>query len=223
MLDDPPCNFKEDAVLPVSNDLFNTQDDADKLNKGSVLLSPCVQGLVMDNLKKIRQTMKYNCITSDLQLTLRTNGLGSSRWWVSTTFSVPHNMWSHTGDFLCQGNQSTLKLEKNGKGSIGKKAQHINIRYLFATDCIVSNEMSVEYYPTNMMLDDFYTKPLQGKLIYLSRERISNVQDGACNVALQETKKNTTKKESAVEVQKNSPVQECVGQNANQKPNGDFS
>mmetsp|Transcript_37303 Transcript_37303/g.52664 ORF Transcript_37303/g.52664 Transcript_37303/m.52664 type:complete len:97 (+) Transcript_37303:159-449(+) len=40
---------------------------------------------------------------------------------------------------------------------------HINIRYFFVTDCIQREGLTVEYCPTDDMLGDFGTKPLQGK------------------------------------------------------------
>jgi hypothetical protein len=63
-----------------------------------------------------------------------------------------------------QDNQSTMLLEKNGRGSSSKRTRHINVRYFFVTDRIKAKEMSVEYSPTGDMVDDFFTKPLQGSL-----------------------------------------------------------
>ena len=42
-------------------------------------------------------------------------------------------------NILYQDNQSTIKLEKNGRVSSGKQTQHINIRYFFVTDRIQAN------------------------------------------------------------------------------------
>ena len=66
-----------------------------------------------------------------------------------------------------QDNQSTMKLEKNGRASSGKRTRHINIHYFFVTDRIRANGMKVEYCSTSMMMANFYTKPLQGKLFRL--------------------------------------------------------
>eukprot|EP00957_Ditylum_brightwellii_P143909 10966061-Ditylum_brightwellii.AAC.1 len=57
-----------------------------------------------------------------------------------------------------------MRLEKNGKGSNGKRICHINIRYFFVMDKIASGELTVQYCLTKLMVANFYTKPLQGKL-----------------------------------------------------------
>ena len=62
-----------------------------------------------------------------------------------------------------QDNQSAMSLEKNGKRSSSHQMHHINIRYFFVTaDRIQSKEVTVEYCPTDEMLADMFTKPLQG-------------------------------------------------------------
>ena len=63
-----------------------------------------------------------------------------------------------------QDNMSAMKLEKNGRRSCGKKSKHIDIRYFFVKDYIDRGEIKLEYCPTEMMLADFFTKPLQGAL-----------------------------------------------------------
>mmetsp|Transcript_13232 Transcript_13232/g.19019 ORF Transcript_13232/g.19019 Transcript_13232/m.19019 type:complete len:254 (+) Transcript_13232:881-1642(+) len=64
---------------------------------------------------------------------------------------------------LFQDNKSAMLMEKNGRSSSTKRTRHINIRYFFITDCIQQEKLSVEYCPTDDMLGDFGTKPLQGK------------------------------------------------------------
>ena len=68
-------------------------------------------------------------------------------------------------NILYQDNQSAMKLENNGRQLSGKRTQHINIRYFFITDCIKNGEVRAEYCPTDMLIADFYTKPLQGSLL----------------------------------------------------------
>eukprot|EP00957_Ditylum_brightwellii_P209777 15363210-Ditylum_brightwellii.AAC.1 len=50
-----------------------------------------------------------------------------------------------------QDNQSSMRLEKYGKGSSGKRTRHINIRYFFATNRMAAGELTVEYCPTDTM------------------------------------------------------------------------
>jgi hypothetical protein len=63
-----------------------------------------------------------------------------------------------------QDNQSAMKLEKNGRASCGQKSRHIDIRYFFMKDRIKTENIDIVYCPTEQMLADFFTKPLQGSL-----------------------------------------------------------
>ena len=74
-----------------------------------------------------------------------------------------------------QDNMSAMLLEKNGRGSSGKKTRHINLRYFFAKDRIDAKEISVEYCPTADMWGDFFTKPLQGGTFKRMRQQIMNI------------------------------------------------
>ena len=77
--------------------------------------------------------------------------------------------------YVYQDNQSAILLEKNGMKSVGKGSRHIKIKYFFATDKIKNKEMKVIYCPTEEMLADFYTKPLQGVLFVNHRNKIMGI------------------------------------------------
>ena len=64
---------------------------------------------------------------------------------------------------MFQDNQSAILLENNRKKSRSKRTKHINIRYYFITDRIKNDELQIEYCPTDNMVADYFTKPLQGK------------------------------------------------------------
>ena len=61
-----------------------------------------------------------------------------------------------------QDNQSAILLERNGKRSSGRRTRHIHIRYFSITDKIKNKELRVEHCPTDDMVGDFCTKPLNG-------------------------------------------------------------
>lgn len=75
-------------------------------------------------------------------------------------------------DKLYQDNTSTMRLEKNGKASSTKRTQHIDIRYFCITDRVKSGQIDIEYCPTEEMIADFFTKPLQGRLFREHRNSI---------------------------------------------------
>lgn len=62
-----------------------------------------------------------------------------------------------------QDNKSTIVLAEKGRSNAGR-TRHINIRYYFVKDKIESEEIRVRYTPTEEMVADFFTKPLQGSL-----------------------------------------------------------
>ena len=74
-----------------------------------------------------------------------------------------------------QDNWSSIILEKNGKASSSKRTKHINIRYYIVTDRIAMNELSVHWCPTEYMIADFVTKPLQGELFRKFRDQIMGI------------------------------------------------
>ena len=71
-----------------------------------------------------------------------------------------------------QDNESAIKLEKNGKASSSGKTRHIHIRYFFMKDTIENEMIDVQHCPTEKMIADFYTKPLQGKLFKVMRDML---------------------------------------------------
>jgi hypothetical protein len=77
-----------------------------------------------------------------------------------------------TKSIMAQDNQSTIRLADNGKASSGRGTCHINIQYFFITDRIDHKEIAVQYCPTKEMVADYFTKPLQGELVYKFRDQI---------------------------------------------------
>ena len=68
-----------------------------------------------------------------------------------------------------QDNTSAIKMLKNGKESCGSKSRHIHTRYFLTKDVIKREEMEIQYCPTEQMIADFYTNPIQGKQLYKLR------------------------------------------------------
>ena len=64
---------------------------------------------------------------------------------------------------LNQDNQSAILLETNGKASSSKRTRHFNIRFFYIKDQIDRGLITVRYCPTEEMLADFFTKPMQGE------------------------------------------------------------
>ena len=100
---------------------------------------------------------------------------------------LPQMIWSRyfleaqqetVEDNICyQDNESSIKLEKNGKRSSSKRTRHIAIRYYFITDRVSSNEVSIEYCPTEDMIGDYHTKSLQGSQFRRFRNAILGIDE----------------------------------------------
>jgi hypothetical protein len=80
-------------------------------------------------------------------------------------------------NILYQDNTSSIRLETNGKASSTKRTRHINIRYFLITDKVKRGEIEIEYCPTDEMLADYFTKPLQGSLFQRHRNAILGISD----------------------------------------------
>ena len=68
-----------------------------------------------------------------------------------------------TNNILYQDNRSAILLAKNGRASSSKMTKHIEIRYYYDADQIAKGGILAVWCPTNKMIADFITKPLQGK------------------------------------------------------------
>ena len=75
-------------------------------------------------------------------------------------------------NYYYQDNESAIRLEKNGIQSAGKRSRHIDIRFFFIKDRIKKGDIHLLYCPTEGMLADFFSKPLQGALFIRFRDMI---------------------------------------------------
>jgi hypothetical protein len=74
---------------------------------------------------------------------------------------------------MYQDNQSTMALIKKGR-STAESTRHIAIRFYFIKDRVESKELKIEYMPTEDMVADIFTKPLQGELFRRLRAKLLN-------------------------------------------------
>ena len=67
---------------------------------------------------------------------------------------------------------SAMKVEKNGQNSCMGNSRHIKIRYLFVKYRVDKKEIEIFHCPTKVMLADYFTNPLHGRLFNIFREVI---------------------------------------------------
>jgi hypothetical protein len=65
-------------------------------------------------------------------------------------------------NILLRDNQSSMKMEMNGRASSGNRTSHFNIKYFYVTDLNKRKEVTIQYCPTELMVADYMTKPLTG-------------------------------------------------------------
>jgi hypothetical protein len=74
---------------------------------------------------------------------------------------------------IYQDNTSAMSIAQSGK-STSQNTRHINIRYYFIKDRIQNGDIKLNYLPTDKMLSDILTKPLQGELFRRQRQMLLN-------------------------------------------------
>ena len=100
---------------------------------------------------------------------------------------MPHLCWTNYflecqeynvhSTIMYQDNQSAILLDNNGRASSSKRTKHLNIRYFLSPTESKKIDLHIEYCPTDNMVADFFTKPLQGKKFLHFRKLIMNIQD----------------------------------------------
>jgi hypothetical protein len=109
--------------------------------------------------------------------------LWTKRFLEAQDCKIKHNV-------LLRDNQSSMKMEQNGKASSGKRTRHFHIKYFYITDLIANNEVKIRYCPTDLMVADYMTKPVTGAKFQKFRKIIMNQENE------QETKQQTIRNES---------------------------
>ena len=69
-----------------------------------------------------------------------------------------------------QDNPSAMRMESNGQKLCGEKSRHIHIMYFFIKDVLKRENIELIHCPTERMIADYYTKPLQGSLFKKMRD-----------------------------------------------------
>ena len=77
-----------------------------------------------------------------------------------------------TKTFPFQDNKTAIKMEKNGRESCAGNYRHVKIRHFFVRDRVGKEEIEVQLCSTHLMIADYFTNPLQGKLFKLFRDLI---------------------------------------------------
>ena len=72
--------------------------------------------------------------------------------------------WLDSTTMVYQDDTSSILLEKNGWSSSTKQTKHMHIWYFYVTEQVQKKAIYVTHCPTEEMVANFFTKPLQGSL-----------------------------------------------------------
>ena len=104
-------------------------------------------------------TQKLNTKAStESELVATSDGMPQSifiKEFVEEILNMPVNLT------LMQDNTSTISLIKAGR-ALSESTRHINIRFFYVHDYVNKGIIKLEYCPTEIMMADGFTKPLQG-------------------------------------------------------------
>ena len=115
------------------------------------------RGAIHSVAKKQKLTTKSS---TEAELVGVDDVIGQVMW---TRYFLMERGYNVEENIIYQDNKSAILLEENGMASSSKRTRHLNVRYFFVKDRIDNNEAKIEYCPTDEMIADYYTKPLQGK------------------------------------------------------------
>ena len=87
-----------------------------------------------------------------------------------------------TTTVVYQDNTSSILLERNGRSSSTKRTKHMHIRYFYITEQVRNKVVHITHCPTEEMVADFFTKPLQGSLFTKMRNYIMGNEEPAYQV-----------------------------------------
>ena len=135
-----------DAAYAVHNNMRSHTGATMSMGKGSILSKSTKQKL------NVRSSTEAELVGTD-------DIMPEIIW---TNYFLEKQGYKSNDTIVYQDNKSAILLEKNGKTSSGKRTKHINVRYFFITDRINNKELHIEYCPTDKMIADYFTKPLQG-------------------------------------------------------------
>ena len=119
--------------------------------------------------KSVKQKLNSKSST-EAELIAVSDGLTMIIWIREFLIGQGYNVGPAT---LFQDNKSTIQLIANGRSN-SERTRHVNIRFFFVKDRVSSGEIKIEYVPTDNMIADMLTKPLQGALFRSLRSKLLN-------------------------------------------------
>jgi hypothetical protein len=133
---------------------FNKHHDAKSHSGIYVTLG---RGPVLAKSSKIKSVAKSS---AEAELMSASDGVSLGEWVHEFVFHQPGGDEVKT-KILHEDNTAAIQLMRNGRSGCSRTG-HIKMRYFFVKQYIDEGSISVEHCPTEQMIADILTKPLQG-------------------------------------------------------------
>ena len=121
--------------------------------------------------------MEYLCGTVSIPLMLEANSSNNLYWWIDGAFANHDDMWSHTGGALSLGWGVPTHQKLDMHSLTEAELVVVDDRYFFITNWTNQNDLKVIHCPTENMLGDYFTKPLQRALFHWFHDGLMNSTD----------------------------------------------
>jgi hypothetical protein len=131
---------------------YGAHDDGKSHSGISISLG---RGAVLARSIKTRIVPKSS---AEAELITASDGTGSALW---LREFLTHQGYSLSPSILLEDNKAAIQLIKHGRPT-SERTRHIKIRHFFIKQFLETGEIEIKYCPTDLMIADILTKPLQG-------------------------------------------------------------
>lgn len=164
--DEGPCKAYIDASFGVHPDMKSHSGLVASVGKGAIFVASSKQRLTTKS-------------TTEAELVAISDKVGHALWINNLVYEQEkYKKKNREPITLFEDNQSCIALTRSGKPS-SSKSRHIDIRYFFVKDRIDRKEINLTYLPTEQMVADLLTKPVQGSLFRNLRANLLNCADSS--------------------------------------------
>jgi hypothetical protein len=105
---------------------------------------------------------------AEAELVVNSDGVALASWAQQFTEGQGYEL---PKALVYEDNQATIALALSG-GPTSERSRHIRNRFFFIKQFLDSGEMTINYCPTELVIADILTKPLQGALFLRLRDML---------------------------------------------------
>ena len=150
------CTLKEKICFGATSidDIFTWVDESYAVHHDMKSQTEGVMsmGLGVTNFRPIEKKLNTN-ISTEAELVGASDYGPYNLWYV---MFMHHQRYLNNSNKFFKDNQSAMRMEVNGRNYCTGNSRHIDTNNLFIKDWVEKEEPSIMYYPTHLMLDDYF-------------------------------------------------------------------